>query len=167
MSTDCVPAARSTNRSTEIGESSKSKSINITGQQQREPPVGIEPTTCSLRETRAAAPDALAAPIARPNAQNAHDAPSTRPARSTTRYTAYPADRPPQVRLGSRSTGTGRWCASPGKEQSLAAMRARPRDRSQQPRSDAVARKVPACLARPNIDSAQFFSHTFDYDHDA
>ena len=54
-------------RSTEIGELSKFKSINISEQQQREPPVGIEPTTCSLRETRAAAPHELAAQVAQPN----------------------------------------------------------------------------------------------------
>ena len=92
-------STRSTTRSTEIDKPSKFKSINVTELQKREPPVGIEPTTCSLRETRPPAPDALAAPIARPNAPIAHDAPDARPARSTTRSTV----RPRQTRARQRT----------------------------------------------------------------
>ena len=87
---------------------SKFKSINVTEMQEREPPVGIEPTTCSLRETRSPAPDALAAPIARPNAPIAHDAPDARPARSTTRSTVRPPTRPDSVTVGSQMSAADR-----------------------------------------------------------
>ena len=101
-------STRSTTRSTEIDKPSKFKSINVTELQKREPPVGIEPTTCSLRETRSPAPDALAAPIARPNAPIAHDAPDARPARSTTRSTVRPPTRPDSVTVGSQMSAADR-----------------------------------------------------------
>jgi hypothetical protein len=71
-----------------------------------EPPVGIEPTTCSLRETRPPAPDALAAPIARPNAQTAPDAPVEHSTRSTTRSTIGQPGRPELFTVGSVSVGS-------------------------------------------------------------
>jgi hypothetical protein len=52
-----------------------------------EPPVGIEPTTCSLRETRPPAPVALPARMARRNALIAQDAQVAHTTRSTTRST--------------------------------------------------------------------------------
>src|SRR5665811_1118516 len=102
MTIDCTPAARSTNRSTEIGRLSKFKSINVSEQQQREPPVGIEPTTCSLRETRRPEPDVLAAQTARPNAHSAHNALVEHSTRSTTRSTTGQPGRPELVTVGSQ-----------------------------------------------------------------
>ncbi len=52
-----------------------------------EPPVGIEPTTYSLREARAAAPRPPPAPMAPPSARKAQNAPIPRSPRSTTRST--------------------------------------------------------------------------------
>jgi len=69
-----------------------------------EPPVGIEPTTCSLRETRPTAPNALPAQIAHRIAQNAQDAPAEPGTRSTTRSTDRSGQNHSQLTEGSRAT---------------------------------------------------------------
>ena len=61
--------------------------------------------TCSLRETRPPAPDALAAQIASPNADIAHDARVARPARSTTRSTDLRAALADLVTVSSQCPG--------------------------------------------------------------